>query len=127
MTSKQWSNCVNAIRRVENVPAWLKEQAGFTLDQILALPDLGVAKIGEDAIPSVEVKILALDYLDFLRQQIKLEPRGPEWTKILRARLQALAPFANKKVMTVMFFRKPHSATLRMRPDTGELIQLEND
>jgi hypothetical protein len=31
-------------------------------------------------------------YLDFLREKIAMEPRGPEWTEILKGRLAALAP-----------------------------------
>lgn len=127
MTAKLWSISVAAIRSISNAPDWLREQARLTFEQVVRLPALDVAAMGQDAAPSVEEKVLKPDYLDFLREQIRLEPRGHEWTKILSGRLLALEPFANKRVITVMLFRKPHSATLRIRPDTEELIHVEID
>jgi len=45
------------------------------------------------AVEDLERRILDLTYCDFLREQIALEPRGPEWTAILSKRLAAIAPF----------------------------------
>ena len=41
---------------------------------------------------TAEVEPHSIDdsYLDFLREQIELGARGPEWTRVLAARLEAL-------------------------------------
>jgi hypothetical protein len=44
----------------------------------------------------VEISTFDQSYLDFLDEQIKLEPRGPEWTRTLRARRAALGPYCGR-------------------------------
>ena len=125
MTTKLWEFSVKAVRSLKNAPVWLQEQSSLSFDEILQLPPLNVAVDGQNAQPSIEEKILKPDYIDFLREQIKLEPRGPGWNQILKARLTALEPFVNKPVVTAIFFKKPNSITLRINPETSDVIQIE--
>ena len=99
----------------------------MTFEQMSALPTLETAPKGQDTIPTINEKIVMPDYLDFLRDQIKLEPRGPEWTKILKKRLLALEPFVNKSIITASFHRMPYAATLKINPESGEVIHIEVD
>ncbi len=44
---------------------------------------------------AVEIKRRSFDesYIEFLESQIKLSPRGPDWTERLKERKKALSPF----------------------------------
>ena len=125
MTTKLWNLSVTAIKSLGNAPGWLREQSRLSFEEVTQLPPLDIAVDGQNALPSIEEKILKPDYLDFLREQIKLEPRGPEWNRILKERLAALEPSVNKAVVTAMFFRKPDTFTLRINPETKSAIQAE--
>jgi len=39
-------------------------------------------------------------YIQFLDEQIRLSPRGPEWTKILERRRTGLRPFCNVSLVS---------------------------
>lgn len=125
MTPTLWNVSVTAIQSTSSLPLWLQKQAKLPYADIMQLPELDVAGNGSDALPSVEEELFKADYLEFLREQIKLEPRGPEWGAILRRRLTALEPFANKKLITAIFFRKPDSVSLKINPKNGEVIHME--
>jgi hypothetical protein len=96
-------------------------------EDALGLPSVEVAGDGVDAIPSAEERIVKPDYFDFLREQIRLEPRGPEWGQVLKKRLADLEPFVDKKLIRVMFHSKPHVAILEVNPETSEVIHIELD
>lgn len=123
--NKLWNATVAAIQSVGDCPVWLQQQARLSLEDAMRLPTLDAASDGDDVRPSIEEGLVKSDYLEFLREQIKLEPRGPEWGKILRERLIALQPFVNKYVIRATFQRKPASFTIRINPDTGAIIQIE--
>jgi hypothetical protein len=43
----------------------------------------------------VEESCFDQSYIEFLDTQIRLSPRGPDWTEILRRRLKVLRPFCD--------------------------------
>jgi hypothetical protein len=125
MTREIWTTLVKAIGEIPNCPLWLRQQAQLSWDAVSQLPTLDATTIGQHAAPTVEQKVVAPDYLGFLREQIKLAARGQEWSATLRNRLIALEPFVGKQLLTAMFSYKPHSATLRVSPETEQLVHVE--
>lgn len=126
ITADTWQVLVRAIEPLQAAPHWLREQAAMPYEEILRLPSLDVAAEGGDVLPSVEEKTVTSGYLDFLREQIRLQPRGPGWREVLAQRLAALGPFVNRPVISAMFHRKPHIALLSVDPLTGAVIRFES-
>jgi len=127
MTENLWHILSASIKSLNAAPSWLREFGNMTYEQVLHLPPLGDETKGSFAAPSVTEKPVASDFLDFLREQIRLNARGQEWTKVLKDRLEALLPFVGKNVITASLYQKPKSVTLYVNPDTGELFHFEFD
>ncbi len=125
MTLETWQTIVKALGELPNCPSWLKQQARLSWEAVSRLPVLDGTSIEEHAVPTVEQKAVAPDYLDFLREQIELNARGPEWSDVLRQRLAALEPFVGKQLLVATFYCKPHSATVRINPQTNALVHVE--
>jgi len=127
MTDSTWKTLASAIATLRNSPTWLQEIGKMAFEEVAALPKLSSETPGSAACPHATENIIKPDYLDFLREQIRLEPRGLEWTAVLQARLRALEPFVDKKVIIADFYHKPSSAALYVDPETGELFHAEID
>lgn len=125
MTNETWKTLAAAVKSLKNPPAWLEKVSLLSHAEISYLPKLDNTRKGYAAAPSVREIILKEDYLDFLRQQIQLNTRGPEWTAVLQDRLNALQPFVSKRVLIADFYLKPSSATLYINPETRELFHME--
>ena len=125
MTLETWKTLIKAVGEIPNCPSWLKQQAGLSWEAVSRLPVLDGTSNEQHAVPTVEQKAVAPDYLDFLREQIELNARGPEWSEVLRRRLTALEPFVGKQLLVATFHCKPHSATLRINPETKALVHVE--
>ena len=125
MTPEIWAVLASVIDSAHDAPSWLREQAQLGWAAVSALPQLDVATYGQHAHPSVEQKLVTPDYLDFLREQITLNARGPEWLDLLRRRLATLEPFVGQDLLVATFYCKPHSATLRIKPGVRAPVQLE--
>ena len=97
MTSQLWNMSVRAIQSIAEVPIWVQRQGCLNFEDVLRLPSVEAPGEGVGAMPSVEERLLRADYLDFLREQIQLESRGPEWGRILKRRLTVLQPFCREK------------------------------
>ena len=120
-----WEILVNAIASIQACPSWLKEQASLTWEAVSRLPVVDTTSNGQHALPTVQEKVVTPDYLNFLREQIGLNARGPKWSAVLKNRLAALEPFVGKPLMMVTFHCLPHIAMLRIRPDAKEVIHVE--
>jgi hypothetical protein len=126
MSPEVWNDLVSVINVTGDIPSWVKKQSCIKYEEVLRLPSLDHSLNGEDACPDIVEKNVAPDYLDFLREQIRADARGPEWLELIQARLKALEPFVGKPVLTAMFFRKPDVTVLRIDPKTRALIQFES-
>jgi hypothetical protein len=125
ITPEIWRIVVSAIASIHGCPSWLKEQASLTWEAVSRLPVVDATSNGQHALPTVEEKVVAPDYLNFLREQIGLNARGPEWLPLLKSRLAALEPFVGKQLLVATFHSKPHSATLRICSNTNGVIHVE--
>ena len=125
ITPEIWETLVRALGEIPNCPSWLQQQAQLSWEAVSRLPALDGASNGQDAAPVVEHKAVASDYLDFLREQIELNARGPEWSAVLKGRLTALQPFVGKRLVVASFCCKPHSATIRLDPETKAVVHVE--
>ena len=64
-------------------------------------------------------------YLDFLQEQIDLEPRGPEWTALMKARLDALTPYRDKP--TLMGFIPVEDGLWSVRVDPAKQVVVHGE
>jgi len=80
---------------------------------------------GQIARPEMEQITVTKEYLDFLREQIKLGARGAAWSEVLMSRLSALRKFQDRQLLTVVFYRKPNSFTVRIDPESEAIIHTE--
>ncbi len=70
---------IAAVRADDSIPAAVREKA-MTVE-------------------GLERRTFDLSYFSFLGQQIISEPRGPEWTAVLKKRLAALAPYCGRETI----------------------------
>src|SRR5437762_5603323 len=98
MTPETWQTLVRAVGEIPNCPLWLNQQAQLSSEAVSQLPVVDETTSGQHAVPTVEQKAVAADYLSFLREQIELSTRGSEWSAVLRNRLTALEPFVGKEL-----------------------------
>ena len=78
-----------------------------------------------EAFERVERRILDQSYLDFLREQIALEARGPEWTAILTERLSAISPFLGVPTLFGSIPTPTGFSFIRVDPATRRVIHHE--
>lgn len=77
------------------------------------------------AVQSLERTTFDASYLDFLREQIDLAPRGPEWAAILTDRLSALSPYCDKPTLRGMISTETGLHFVRVDPESGVVIHHE--
>lgn len=104
----------------------LVKQAALRLPNWFSLlSDEQVESMRKSESASLEIRKVDPSYLDFLRKQIELGARGPEWTAILEERLKAIAPFVNKEVATLTLNRSNETVFADLDVEAGKLIRIE--
>lgn len=78
-------------------------------------------------VEGLELQTIDQSYLDFLREQIALEPRGPEWTALLAKRFTALAPYRDIPLLFGIINTPTGYAFVRVNPDTKRIIYHEEE
>ena len=73
----------------------------------------------------IEEHTFDASYIEFLDEQISLEPRGEEWTARLKDRKHALSPYANKLLLRASITVQGKDVTLEVDPSVPELIYWE--
>jgi hypothetical protein len=61
-------------------------------------------------------------YLEFLEEQIRADASGPEWTAMLRRRLEGLRPWVGKILIHVTTWVPGERLSLYARADTFETV-----
>lgn len=64
-------------------------------------------------------------YLEFLDQQIELEPRGPAWAAVLRARRAAIAPFVDDELLRLAIRSGEDEVVVRARESPARIVHVE--
>jgi hypothetical protein len=80
-----------------------------------------------DANASVLQHVFDSSYLDFLKEQIQLAPRGQAWSKILQRRFDALRHLAGTELISVRVQRGEYLFIAEVRADSFEVVHAELD
>jgi hypothetical protein len=64
-------------------------------------------------------------YIDFLDTQIRLSPRGPEWTERLRRRRQGLLPFTGRRLLRGTLQAGTDDYAVEVDPEPGSVVYWE--
>lgn len=120
-----WHQVSLIVPRVSNMPQWLLDLTGRPMHDVDTLPELDHVDDGQAARPHCETKSVTDDYLAFLHHQIESKAREPDWGKLLQERYNRLKPYKGRRVISVTFYRKPESVTLRLDAETMELVHVE--
>lgn len=122
MNERYWNIITGALKSSEISVAWVSDLLNYSFNEVLLLPVYdghGTEVIYQ---PSVELKKLEADYLEFLQQQIQLNARGDEWTGVLRQRLEALKAYVGREILTATFYSKSDVMTFKIDMETSELL-----
>ena len=98
MDTEAWSLLVGAAQKCPGLPREIKWVLAVPLEYLLSLKFVDGSRPmveGVCCLPYWREHSFDAGYLRFLDDQIRKEPRGPEWSKRLRVRRDALAPFVN--------------------------------
>lgn len=64
-------------------------------------------------------------YIDFLDTQIRLSPRGPEWTERLRRRRQDLLPLTGRRLLRGTLQQGTDDYTVEVDPEAASVVYWE--
>ena len=126
--SQSWSLLVGAARNCPALPAEIREVLALLLADILALPFVDGSKPkpeGVCCLPYWREHSFDSSYLEFLDDQIRREPRGPEWSKRLRLRRDALAPFVNVMLVGYTITGENFQATIEVDARGQRIVHFE--
>ncbi len=130
-----WNQVVSSLGLRDGVPDWVRNFLQLPLADIQGMPlaslisSTDILRTETVFCPTLELEEVTPSYLDFLRTQIKLEPKGKEWADNLRGRLEAIVPYENQKLfqMTIMRIHKQkiESFFAKFHPDDLRIIHIE--
>ncbi len=83
-------------------------------------------RIEADAFVEVEEHTITASYLAFLDEQIDLEPRGPEWSAVLRTRKGALEPFRGQSLIRGHLFKTAIIHYVEVCPRSLKVVLFES-
>ncbi len=96
---------VDAVRALESLPASLREHA--------------------DEVTGLEEHQFDQSYVEFLDEQIRLNPRRPEWTERLARRRAALLPFTGVMLLRDRIQVAKKDFSVEIHPQTKTVIHWE--
>jgi hypothetical protein len=96
---------VEAVRVMESLPASLREHA--------------------DKVTALEEHRFDESYIEFLDTQIRLSPRGPEWTERLKRRRAALLPFTGVRLLRGRVLAAEADFTVEIHLETRKVVHCE--
>ena len=98
----------------QGVPSWICKLQQNEIDALV-----------EKQRCSVHTNVVDESYITFLEQQISLGARGPQWSGILKKRIDELKRFIGKNVSTVMFACDEVTVTIRIDPEMETILFVE--
>lgn len=93
---------------------------------IRSLSEDDVVKLLESKHASIQEKPVDAGYIDYLKEQIRLSPRGPLWANILQDRVNALTDFIGTPVVFVCITSDSEYLFARIDPRNNNIIHLES-
>jgi hypothetical protein len=91
-----------------------------------AAPDLPKwVRENVDSVRGFDEKLVEQSYLSFLEQQIALQPRGPEWTKVLQRRLESLKNYCGKKLASGIVSEGEKNCFIKLSPESKKILYWE--
>jgi hypothetical protein len=96
---------IETVRTNENLPALLRKHA--------------------NDVRHLEEHQFDKSYIEFLDEQIRLSPRGPEWTECLKCRRAALSPFCDVMLLRGMVKVEDADFTVEIHPEKRIVIHWE--
>jgi hypothetical protein len=78
-----------------------------------------------DEVEALEEHRLDQSYIEFLDTQIRLNPRGPDWTERLKRRRAALAPFAGVTLLRGKVRIENSDFTVEIQPENKVVVHWE--
>jgi hypothetical protein len=106
---------LNRLATHQGTPDWARE----------ILTASATPNVSSTSSTEVEAHTIDPDYLKFLREQIDLAPRGPEWSSVLVARLGALQPFVGQPMLRIGVHRGATVFIGHLRASDLEVIHTE--
>ena len=94
LTAYLWDLIQRLVVPSPGLPSWMQRLLSQSFGSVIKNEDIKII---------IERKPIDVSYLDFLKEQIRLGARGPEWSEVLRMRLNALEPYVEKEVTTITF------------------------
>ncbi|WP_397383858.1 hypothetical protein [Prosthecobacter sp.] len=85
-----------------------------------------VIRAHADEVTGLEKTRFDESYIEFLDEQIRLSPRGPEWTEILKRRRAALLPFCGITLLCGIVRVADAGFIVRVHPQTRAVIHWED-
>ena len=73
-----------------------------------------------------ELHTIGDSYLEFLSEQIELEPRGPAWTQILKSRLDAFERTVGEPLVRIAVVRDGVTFVGHLRASTLDVVHAES-
>ena len=74
---------------------------------------------------AVEQHSFDQSYIEFLDTQIRLSPRGPEWTERLKRRRAGLLPFTGRQLLRSSLHVGRDDYTVEVDPEAGTVVYWE--
>jgi hypothetical protein len=112
-----WARVREELFELMNRPAWVSS---------LLLVPTRIDLIGVNQITiSAQLVRVTKSYLQFLKEQIRLGARGPEWNAVLQRRLSALRDHAGETIIFVTINHRGESIIIRLKPNSLVLVQIE--
>lgn len=105
ISKTQWKTIQKVVPQIERVPEWIQSMALWPYQKIIELPRYNGMASQCVAQPTFGFVLVKQDYLDFLAQQIEIEPRGPKWAEVLKKRMLFLRNMVGAELVAVHFYR----------------------
>lgn len=105
-TLAKWKEVREVCLQLHDLPTWVRAVWALSYEEFCRLLSYDRP---ENLSIAIECDYITQSYLDFLELQIELEPRGPDWTQILRNRLVSSRPYVGQKSLSVSINRPSDS------------------
>lgn len=120
---KIWVNFKDEIISAQGLPAWTKILLQINSDALYDQCQINIK--GQSYSFSYECKAVSQSYIDFLKEQIELNPRGEDWKHVLQSRLKALSQFLGKELMFMEIQCEENQLYARIDLDSLAIIHWE--